>query len=69
MKTRITIQVSQDGESVGEYIANVEAATETEAVDKFLQHARIDLRYRFLGRHGYIFPSAACCLVENQPSA
>ena len=53
---RITVQVNQQGESVGEYVFNAckTATSEQEAVDLFiLRHARIDLRYR-VPRHGRI---------------
>ena len=54
----ITIQAFQNGQAVGEYRANVkEAKTEQEAVDMFLKHARIDLRYVFLGARGKLTPS------------
>ncbi len=55
--TPITIQVFQNGEPVGEYRANVPVETETAAVDYVLSRARIDLRYRFLGRDGIVLPS------------
>lgn len=60
---RLTIQVFQNGEAVGEYVANFPKETETEAVDLFLQHARIDLRYRFLGEYGFVQPSEKYYLV------
>ena len=55
---KLTIQVFQNGEAVGEYRANVSGVTtEQQAVDKFISCARIDLRYRFLGMNGILMPS------------
>lgn len=55
---RITIQVFENNEPMGEHVANVgEVQTEQEAVDVMSRHLRIDLRYRFLGMHGFLKPS------------
>lgn len=61
MKIRIATQVlnGATGE-VREIVANVEADTEQQAVDKLFFHVRKDdYYYRFLGMHGVINPSAS----------
>lgn len=53
-KVRVNIQAFQQGKPVGEYEAMIFADSERAAVDKFLEHARQDLRFKFLGENGWI---------------
>jgi len=54
---RIAIQIFQNGEAVAEKVADIHAETEQAAVDYIFSHLRIDLRYRFLGMHGFVLPT------------
>ena len=55
---KITVQVFESGNALGEGVANVkEAKSEQEAVDIIFGHMRIDRQFRFLGRHGFVIPS------------
>ncbi len=53
-KVRLTVQVEQQGNPVGEYVCMVPGQTAEEAVAYFMQRARIDLKFRFLTGYGYV---------------